>query len=192
MNLLVILGIAVGLAMDTFAVATATSVTLRKVTGRQIFRFAFHFGLFQAAMPVIGWFAGRSVYSYIAGWDHWLAFGLLSFVGGKALYEAFWGEEEETETSNTRQDPTKGTSLVMLSVATSIDALAVGLSFAALNVQIWYPVAVIGLVTAALTTTGMLVGSRLGAHFGRRVEILGGLILVAIGVNILFKHLYGI
>ena len=191
MNFLVILGIAVGLAMDTFAVATATSVALRKVTGRQIFRFAFHFGLFQAAMPVIGWFAGRSVFGYIAGWDHWLAFGLLSFVGGKALYEAFWGDEEENET-NARQDPTKGTSLVMLSVATSIDALAVGLSFAALNVQIWYPVAVIGLVTAALTTTGMLVGSRLGARFGRRVEILGGLILVAIGINILLKHLYGI
>ena len=190
MNFLVILGIAVGLAMDTFAVATATSVALRKVTGRQIFRFAFHFGLFQAAMPVIGWFAGRSVFGYISGWDHWLAFGLLSFVGGKALYEALWGDDEEAETSAPKQDPTCGASLVMLSVATSIDALAVGLSFAALNVQIWYPVAVIGLVTATLTTVGMLVGSRLGARFGRRVEILGGLILVAIGTNILIKHLY--
>lgn len=189
MSFFVILGIAVGLAMDTFAVSTATSVSLHKVSGRQIFRFAFHFGLFQAAMPVIGWLAGRTLFRYISSWDHWVAFGLLGFVGSKALFEALVGDNTGT-ISSSRQDPTRGMSLILLSIATSIDALAVGLSFAALNVQIWYPVAVIGLVTAALTSTGMLVGSRLGARFGRRVEILGGLILILIGLNILLKHLY--
>lgn len=191
MSSVVILGIAVGLAMDTLAVSVATSVSLRQVTGRQVFRFAFHFGLFQALMPVIGWIAGRSVCAYITGWDHWMAFGLLTFVGGKALHAALTEEEHQRQEA-AKADPTKGISLIMLSVATSIDALAIGLSFAALGVQIWYPVAVIGVVTAALTTTGMLVGSKLGTHFGSRIEILGAVILIGIGIKILTQHLFGL
>lgn len=187
MSLLVVFGIAVGLAMDTFAVAVATSVMLGRVTGRQIFRFSFHFGLFQAMMPVLGWLAGSTFVQYIAGWDHWVAFGLLAFVGGKAIYEAVRGGGADEQGS--KDDPTRGLSLVMLSTATSIDALAVGLSFAMLGVRIWYPVVIIGLVTATITFLGMVLGSSLGRRFGRRVEILGGLILIGIGLKILIQHL---
>ncbi len=187
MSLFVVLGIAVGLAMDTLAVAIATSVMLGGVTRRQVFRFSFHFGLFQALMPTLGWMAGTTVVGYIQGYDHWIAFGLLAFIGGKAVYEALTEKEEEREAE--KSDPTRGLSLIILSTATSIDALAVGLSFAVLHVRIWYPVAVIGVVTAAITCLGMLVGSRLGARFGQRVEVFGGLILIGIGLKILIQHL---
>ncbi|HPC15796.1 MAG TPA: manganese efflux pump MntP family protein [Candidatus Hydrogenedentes bacterium] len=188
MSLWVVLGIAVGLAMDTLAVAIGASVMLRGVTRRQVFRFAFHFGLFQAIMPVIGWAAGIRFVGYIAHWDHWIAFALLGFVGGKAIAGA-WAEDEEETPAAPRADPTRGWSLIVLSVATSIDALAVGLSFAVLDMAIWVPVAIIGVVTALITMTGMLVGSRLGSRFGKRIEIMGGLILIGIGVKILIQHL---
>lgn len=177
--------IAVGLAMDALAVSVAASVMLRTVSPRQVFRLAFHFGLFQFLMPVIGWLAGRSIVDLIESWDHWIAFGLLAFVGGRAIYEAL----KEREEGEARGDPTRGLTLVMLSLATSIDALAVGLSFAVLQVRIWYASLLIGCVTGTITMTGMLVGRRLGRHFGQRVEILGGLVLVGIGVKILVQHL---
>lgn len=182
---LTIVLIALGLALDAFAVALATSIRLREISGRQVFRLAFHFGLFQFFMPVIGWAGGRQLVRFMEAWDHWIAFGLLVFVGGKAIYAALVGEEHQTG----RGDPTRGWSLVILSIATSIDALAVGLSFAMLQVAIWYPVVVIGCITAALTIVGMRIGSRLGVHFGQRVEILGGLVLIGIGVKILIRHL---
>ncbi len=185
MSLLAIIAVAVGLSMDAFAVAVAASVTLRTVSPRQMFRFAWHFGLFQALMPVIGWVAGRYVADYVRAWDHWVAFGLLGLIGVKAVVEAV---KREDDSEGEPHDPTRGLSLIMFSVATSIDALAVGLSFAMLDVAIWYPCAVIGLVTCALTTVGMLFGSHLGARFGRRVEILGGLILIGIGLKILVDH----
>jgi len=183
----VILGIAIGLAMDAFAVAIATSVSLGKVSRRQLFRFSFHFGLFQGVMPFLGWLAGSSIARYIYTWDHWVAFGLLAFVGGKTIYEACRKPTLETETIP--KDPTRGWNLVMLSIATSIDALAVGLSFAMLNITIGYPCVIIGIVTAVITLAGMLLGSRVSARFGRRVEILGGIILILIGLKILFDHL---
>lgn len=189
MSFWVILGIAVGLAMDTLAVSIATSVMLRGVTRRQVFRFAFHFGLFQAVMPIIGWAAGIHFVHYISNWDHWIAFGLLAFVGGKAVHEALT-ENDNEESSLSRKDPTRGWSLVMLSVATSIDALAVGLSFAVLDVTIWKPVAIIGMVTALITMSGMLVGAKVGSRFGKHVEVLGGLILVGIGIKILLQHIF--
>ncbi len=188
MNTLSILGIAVGLSMDAFAVAIATSIALGSVSRRQLFRLSFHFGLFQALMPVIGWYAGRSIAQWVSGWDHWVAFGLLAFVGGKAIYEAIRGEEGAVEKP---RDPTRGWSLVILSVATSIDALAVGFSFAMLGVNVWAPAAIIGCVTGSLTLFGMLMGSRIGVHFGRRVEVLGGLVLIGIGLKILIQHMAG-
>ena len=189
MSLVVIVGIAVGLAMDAFSVAVASGVRLGRVSRRQVFRVAFHFGLFQAFMPVLGWAAGQSVGPYIRAWDHWLAFALLSGVGVKAVLDALWrsGEEEAR-----RPDPTRGWRLVALSVATSIDALAVGLSFAFLEVRIWYPCVVIGLVTAALTAIGMIFGARLGVRFGRGTEVLGGLVLMAIGLKIVLEHTLGL
>jgi putative Mn2+ efflux pump MntP len=179
-----IFGIALGLAMDAFAVAVATGLAVRPLTRRHVFRLAFHFGLFQFLMPVIGWLAGRTVEAYIRHYDHWVAFGLLAFVGGKMLWEAFRGEEEAK-----RGDPTRGWTLILLSIATSIDALAVGLSMAFLRVSIWTPSVVIGLVAAALTAVGILSGSRIGTKLGRWPMIAGGLVLVGIGARILVVHL---
>jgi putative Mn2+ efflux pump MntP len=182
---LVILAIALGLAMDCFAVALGASVTLRRATARQTFRLAFHFGLFQFLMPVLGWLAGLTVASLMAKVDHWVAFGLLTFIGSKVIFMALRHKGEEVHAG----DPTRGVPLVMLSVATSIDALAVGFSFAMLGVKVWGPCIVIGVVSSAMTGIGMELGSRLGARFGRRVEILGGLVLIAIGIKILLQHI---
>jgi putative Mn2+ efflux pump MntP len=186
MDHLVIFGIALGLAMDAFAVAVAASATLRGATARQTFRFSFHFGLFQFLMPVIGWAAGQTIADWAKSWDHWLAFGILVGIGGKALVTAL---RHKDEPKVERADPTRGWSLVLLSLATSIDALAVGLSFAMLGVAIWYPSAIIGLVAAAITFVGMRIGSRLGAFLGWRVEVLGGAALILIGIKVLADHI---
>jgi len=186
-DILTLLGIALALAMDAFAVALGTGMSLAALTGRHLFRLGFHFGLFQALMPVVGWLAGLSVQQQVAAWDHWIAFGLLVFVGGKMLKEAFAAEEHKAQAS----DPTRGMNLVVLSVATSIDALAVGFSLSLLGVAIWWPALVIGLVAGVLTVAGMLIGRRAGDHWGPRVEILGGLVLIGIGVKIVIEHLGG-
>ena len=186
MSTLTLLGIALGLAMDAFAVAIGAGLQLCGATPRQTFRLAWHFGLFQAFMPIIGWLAGRTVSEYIEPVDHWIAFGLLAFIGGKMICEAFH-HDEDAEVC----DPTKGWRLVMLSIATSIDALAVGLSLALLDVSIWWPALVIGVVAGVLTVVGMELGKRFGALLGRRMEIVGGIILIGIGVKILIEHLSG-
>ena len=186
---LTLLGIAVGLAMDAFAVAIATGIVLGKVSGRQTFRLAFHFGLFQFLMPVIGYLAGMTVERYIRGYDHWLALALLAYIGGKMVFEGLRGDGEEGDGD---RDPTKGMSLVMLSVATSIDALAVGLSLGVLRSgEIVYPGVVIGIVACTFTAAGLHLGKRLGTVFGKRMEVAGGLVLVAIGVKIMLDHLLG-
>lgn len=182
-----LLGIAVGLAMDAFAASTAVSVSLGKPDVRQAFRLSWHFGFFQALMPVIGWLAGQSIVRWIRAWDHWVAFGLLAIVGGRMLLASRRGPEERAP----RSDPTRGWSLLMLSVATSIDALAVGMSFAALDVRIWGPAVVIGVVTGALSLLGVAIGRRLGTRVSRWAEAVGGLVLVLIGCWILYTHLLG-
>ncbi|HET6494714.1 MAG TPA: manganese efflux pump MntP family protein [Thermoleophilia bacterium] len=182
---LTLIGIAIGLAMDAFAVAIGAGLTLGHVDARQTFRLAWHFGLFQAFMPILGWLAGLTVASWIAPIDHWIAFGLLAVIGGKMIYEALRHGDEE----RSRADPTKGWSLVLLSIATSIDALAVGLSLALLDVPIWYPAIVIGLVAGGFTAVGLHLGKRFGALLGRRMEIVGGVILIGIGLRILIEHL---
>jgi len=181
MGILEIAGIAFGLAMDAFAVAIGSSVVLRDVSARQCFRLSFHFGLFQLLMPVVGWLAGSALTAWLRGLGHLAAFALLLFIGGKMIYEALRSGREERE----RKDPTRGLTLVVLSIATSIDALAVGVSFALLDVTIWLPCVVIGIVAAGMTLLGLKIGSRLGTRFGRRAEIAGGIVLVAIGVRIL-------
>lgn len=185
MDWFTLVGIALGLAMDAFAVAIATSVGLGSVNSRQVFRLSWHFGLFQFMMPVIGWYAAMTVEDYIRSFDHWIAFLLLLFVGCKAIREALSEHGDET----TAYDPTKGASLVILSVATSIDALAVGLSFAALGIRVWQPAVVIGVVACLMTVVGMKAGVRLGARFGTRMEVAGGLVLIGIGLKILAEHL---
>jgi putative Mn2+ efflux pump MntP len=180
-----LVALACALAMDAFAVAIVTGLTLDPLRPRQVLRLSFHFGLFQALMPVLGWLAGIAVHSYIEAFDHWVAFGLLAFVGGKMLWESRQHEDERP----TRGDPTAGWSLVVLSVATSVDALAVGLSLAMIGSQILQPALVIGIVAFGLTAAGMLLGRRAGAVWGRRVEVLGGVVLIGIGVRILVEHL---
>lgn len=184
MDTITLLGLALALAMDAFAVALATGAVLARLTGRHLFRLGFHFGLFQALMPVIGWLAGLTVMQWVSAWDHWIAFGLLALIGGRMIHEALSSKEKVDE-----RDPTRGLSLVMLSIATSIDALAVGFSLSVIGVSIWLPALVIGLVAGVLTVAGMLLGGRIGERWGARVEILGGLVLIAIGGKILVEHL---
>ena len=179
-----LLGISVGLAMDAFAVSIVTGMAVAPVTPRHTFRMAFHFGLFQFLMPILGWLAGNGVVAYISAYDHWAAFGLLGFVGGKMVLEA--RHEKRPDRS---VDPTRGLMLVGLSVATSIDALAVGLSMAFIRVSIWVPSVVIGLVAAGLSTVGIVFGSRLGSRWGRWAELVGGIVLISIGTRILVSHL---
>jgi putative Mn2+ efflux pump MntP len=135
-------------------------------------------------MPVVGWMAGRTVSHYIAAYDHWVAFLLLTFIGGKMIYEAVRQKE-----SVNHSDPTMGFGLIVLSVATSIDALAVGLGFAVLNVGIIYPSIVIGIVAFFMTVVGMTFGDTLGRIGGKRIEIVGGFILIGIGLKIVLEHL---
>lgn len=181
-----LLGIALGLAMDALAVSIAAGMTLPRVTPRHVFRLAFHFGLFQALMPIIGWLAGTTIAERISNYDHWIVFGMLAFIGGKMIWEA-WKHDEADE----REDPTRGWKLVMLSVATSLDALAVGLSLAFLRVEIWGPSIVIGLVAGLLTMLGIRFGSQIGDRFGRWAEVAGGLVLIGIGTRVLTLHLLG-
>jgi putative Mn2+ efflux pump MntP len=185
-SFLIILGIALALAMDAFAVSLGLGLSLRPATGGQTFRLAFHFGLFQFLMPVLGWAAGETVIRYIEHYDHWIAFALLSAVGGRMIFESF---HPKKTADPQRPDPTKGFSLLILSIATSLDALAVGLSLAALRVPIVYPAVVIGVIAFGMTVAGMKLGPALGKVIGRRAELLGGLILIFIGVKILADHL---
>jgi putative Mn2+ efflux pump MntP len=181
-----IIALAVALAMDALAVSIAAGVALRQVSGRQTFRLAWHFGLFQALMPVLGWAAGLSVQNLIAAVDHWVAFGLLAFIGGRMLLDAIRGRQEPLRGA----EPTRGWTLVMLSLATSIDALAVGLSLAMLRVSVWLPALIIGLVAGAFTAGGIHLGGYLGRrlNLARYAALVGGLVLLGIGVEILFEH----
>ena len=176
-----LLGISVGLAMDAFAVSIATGLGLARVTPRHTFRLAFHFGLFQFLMPIIGWLAGQQLSLYIHHYDHWVALGLLSFVGCKMLWEGVAGKE-----SNSNTDPTRGLMLLTLSLATSIDALAVGVSMALLGVSVWLPSVVIGLITATLSAIGITFGGRFGTRWEHWAEIAGGCVLILIGIKIFF------
>jgi putative Mn2+ efflux pump MntP len=179
-----LLATSVALAMDAFAVAIVTGLTLMPMTRRHIFRLAFHFGLFQAIMPTLGWAAGTAVYRYIASYDHWIAFSLLAFVGGRMMWNSMGAAKEARATT----DPTSGWDLVLLSVATSIDALAVGISLAVIRSGIVIPALTIGVVAGGLTVVGMVLGRRIGTVWGRRVELLGGLVLIIIGLKILMEH----
>ena len=186
MQLFNIVAIAVALAMDAFAVSIATGVCLKEVSPRQAFRLSWHFGLFQALMPIIGWSAGAAVHAYMAAFGHWIAFGLLSLIGLNMIREAFKPEDCEI----TPKDPTRGLSLVMLSIATSIDALAVGFSVSMLDISIWFPAFIIGVVAALFTIIGLQIGKRIGAltPIGFYAELLGGLVLIGIGMNVLYQQ----
>ncbi len=176
--------IAISMAMDAFAVCFSVGALPQSQGRRPAFRLSFHFGLFQFLMPVIGWLAGTTIEPFIHAYDHWLAFGLLVFVGGRMILSALRRQEAAP-----RADPSRGWTLVLLSIAVSIDALAVGLSLGVLGVSVWYPAILIGIVTGLLSLLGLRLGNQLGRLPGRPVEIAGGLILIGIGLRLLITHL---
>jgi putative Mn2+ efflux pump MntP len=177
--------IAVALALDAFAVAVVAGLTLKVLTGRHLFRLSFHFGLFQAAMLAAGWLAGEGLSRLAAAADHWIAGALLILVGGNVIRHAFQSAGEQ----RTAADPTSGWQLVFLSFATSLDALAVGLSLAMMGVSIAAAASVVGVTATALTLLGMQLGRRAGSLWGKPIEVFGGLILIAIGCKVLWPHL---
>jgi len=184
MDFVSVLLIALGLAMDAFAVALGVGTTRQDIWFRPGFRLSFHFGLFQFMMPILGWLGGATIARFIASWDHWIAFMLLVYVGGKMVKESF-----RDGAAHSGSDPTRRWTLVMLALATSIDALAVGLSLAMIKVDILYPSLVIGIVAALMTALGLALGKRLGVQFGKRMELVGGLILIGIGLRVVLSHL---
>ena len=177
--------IALSMAMDAFAVSMCSGVKIGPGP-RPAFRIAFHFGLFQALLPILGWLFGNTIEPLVRNFDHWLAFGLLAFVGIRMIRSGLSKDEEEIV-----KDPSRGWTMVMLSIAVSIDALAVGLSLGVLGVTIWTPALVIGLVTGALSLIGLRVGNGFGKRYGKPVEVFGGLVLIGIGVRIVLSHLMG-
>ena len=182
MGIISILLIAVGLAMDSLAVSISGGIVMRPFCMRQSLRLALTMGIFQGGMTLLGWLMGVSFSSYITAFDHWIAFILLGFLGGKMIYESF-GEEETTISSFSTK------TLLTLGVATSIDALAVGVSMAFLKTSIYFPAFIIGFVTFALSLIGVISGYCFGKIKGINVELFGGIILIAIGVKILIEHL---
>jgi len=176
--------IALGLSADCFVVALSGGISKIDHSWSRILRVSFSFGLFQALMPVLGWLAGRTVVEFIADYDHWVAFAMLAIVGGRMLWGAFRSKHSQRK----EVDITKGLLLITLSIATSIDALAVGLSFAFLNVNIALASPTIGAVAFVVTITGFKLGRRAGQLIGKRAEAIGGIILLAIGLRILLSH----
>lgn len=186
MDVLTLLVTALALGTDAFAVATAVAAALPAVTFRHTFRLTWHFGLFQSLMTLFGWLGGEGLSSLMAGLNHWIAFGLLVLLGVNMIRESGHNEERAAEF-----DPTRGWSLVGLSVATSLDALAVGVSLSLLGMAIAAPVAVIGLTALLMTLVGTRIGVRAGARMGQWAERAGGVVLIAIGCRILYQHLAG-
>ena len=184
-DFLSILLIAVGLSADCFAVALSASIARGSSSFLHVFRVSLFFGGFQALMPVLGWLAGRTIVGYISGYDHWLAFVLLAFVGSRMVWESFHGRDERTKNT----DITKGLTLLVLSVATSIDALAVGLTFAFLKTNIAIASLTIGVVAFIITTVAFLIGGKVSGLVGKRAEIIGGIVLIGIGIRILLEHI---
>lgn len=183
MDFLTIILISVGLAMDCFAVSISAGTTGKNFSRKNLIYMALSFGAFQSAMILAGWFAGSGFKSLIESFDHWIAFGLLFIIGAKMLKEGF---EKECDCHS---DYTSGKALLLLSFATSIDALAVGISFSVLKSGLLLPVLAIGVASFAFTLLGGAIGKKVGEKFGKRAEVAGGLILIGIGVKIVLEHL---
>lgn len=186
MTYVTILLISISLAMDAFAVSVCSGTSGQICSRRGKIRLAAHFGIFQAGMAALGWVLGETIVHYVAQLDHWIAFGLLAYVGVNLIRAGLDGKRQAFE-----QDPSTGRVLVILSFATSIDAFAVGLSIAMLGIPVLLSVVSIGVVAAALSIVGLVMGARLGELFGRRMEIAGGLILLAIGIRVVVTHVWG-
>ncbi len=184
MHILTIMFIALGLAMDAFAVSISSGITIKHQRFKNALKVAIFFGGFQAIMPILGWFAGYNLREFISDIDHWAAFGLLSIIGCKMIYDSIkrGSDKKETNIMNLYV-------LLILSIATSIDALAVGVSFAFLEIVIWTPVIIIGIITFILSFIGVYIGNKLGHFCKNQIGIVGGLILIGIGIKILVEHI---
>ena len=184
MNLLTIIFIALALAMDAFAVSIASGITIKNLRIRHAATIAAWFGLFQAVMPLLGWFGGMKLRSLIADLDHWVVFGLLTLIGCKMIYESF-----QIDPVNKRHNPMDIRILFCLSIATSLDALAAGISFALLQISVVAPIIIIGGVTFLMSFGGVWIGGSSAHFFEKKMEIAAGLILIAIGLKVLITHL---
>ena len=180
--------IGVGLSMDAFAVAICKGLNMRKLDKVQTLVIALFFGGFQALMPFLGWLLGKQFESYITSFDHWIAFVLLAFIGGKMIWDVFKGDDKDEAycQADARLDIKE---LFVLAIATSIDALAVGISFAFLQVNIGFAITLIGCTTFVLSAAGVFVGHKFGAKYEDKATVVGGVILILIGLKILLEHL---
>lgn len=183
MTVLEILLIAIGLAMDAFAVSIYKGLSMKKMSWKKALVVGTYFGVFQGLMPVIGYFLGSTFESLVAKIDHWIAFGLLVFIGANMLKEAFANDSENCN------DNVDFKTMVVLAIATSIDALAVGITFAFLQANVWFSTIIIGIVTFLISVIGVKIGSKFGNKYERKAETAGGLILIFMGIKILLEHL---
>ena len=187
MGIVELLLTAIALSMDAFAVSVCKGLGMRRMRYDQALVISLYFGVFQALMPLIGWLLGTSFSRYIQAFAHWIALLLLAFLGGKMLWDVFHEKEDgEQESAERRLDHRE---LFMLAIATSIDALAVGIAFACLDVNIWSSISIIGVTTLVISFAGVWIGNRFGNRFQKKAEIAGGLVLILIGVKILAEHL---
>ncbi|MDD4819262.1 MAG: manganese efflux pump MntP family protein [Flavobacteriales bacterium] len=187
--------LAIGLSMDSFAVSVSSGAVMKSMRWKKVLKIAFFLSAFQALMPLLGWALGEGFSRFISQWDHWIAFALLLFLGGKMLFESIFSKQEGTECTdkcehNTKCCPWKTRTLIGMSIATSIDAAAVGVSFSFLNMGITTPTIIIFFTTAFFSLIGMLIGTRFGARYHKGAEMLGGIILMAIGAKILIEHIF--
>ncbi len=187
MNILNILLIALGLSMDAFAVSVTNGIIIERIKIRHAFMISMSFGIFQAVMPVIGWAGGLAFRKYIESFDHWIAFILLLYIGAKMIFESFKSDEDEKKVC-AEKSCLNPRVLVLMSIATSIDALAVGITFSILNVAIVMPVVIIGTITFIVCFIGVFIGKSVGHFFEKKIEIFGGAILIIIGLKILVEH----
>jgi putative Mn2+ efflux pump MntP len=184
MGFLSLLLLSIGLSFDTFAVSVGCGIIEKNIKFTQAARIAIFFAVFQAVMPLLGWLIGYSVKSYIEPVDHWIAFGLLTIIGGKMIVESIKPIEEKSINPNDLKV------IIFMSLATTIDAFVVGITFAFFSVNLVFSSFIIGLVTFIAAMLGMLFGKNIGSRFGQKMEVLGGLILISLGIKILLEHIY--
>lgn len=187
MSLLELILFAIGLSFDTFAVSVTAGYVTNNIRFLQASKVAVVLGLFQALMPVLGWFLGINVRDFIEEFDHWIAFALLAFIGIKMIYESLKKEENQKDINIF-----KPLILIGMALATSIDAFVVGVSFALMEVNIWTAILIIFITTYLFAMLGMLIGKKAGKWFGKKMEIIGGLILIGLGLKVLIEHLLAV
>ncbi|MDM8160043.1 manganese efflux pump MntP family protein [Labilibaculum sp. K2S] len=185
MELISIFFLALGLSVDSFAASVCSGLAIKKIHFFQAVKIAFFLAVFQGGMPIIGWYTGWEFKDSIKDFDHWVAFILLAGMGSKMIYESITAKDKDCSFN-----PLKLIVLLGISLATSIDALVVGLSFAFINISIWLPAIVISIITFVVSMLGMLLGKKIGIKLSRKFEIVGGIVLILIGIRILIEHLF--